>query len=136
MADVAALSTGVLVRVAEFLKKVPPEQLEALASGEAKLEIVGVRSRAAASRAKAAAPSDVDSAEVRQRLAGFTSVADATRYLDGLGLKAAGLKALAAELGVPVAARDTMAKVRDAIVRAKVGAVLDADAIRNQAAGS
>jgi hypothetical protein len=134
MADVAALSAGVLVQVGEFLKRVPPEQLEALASGEAKLEIVGVRSRATTSRAKAA-PSPVDGAEVRQRLAGFGNVADATRYLDGLGLTAVDLKALAAELGVRVASKDTKPQIRDAIVRAKVGAVLDAEAVRNQAAG-
>jgi hypothetical protein len=135
MADVAALSAGVLMQVGEFLKRVPPEQLEALASGEAKLEIVGVRSRATTSRAKAA-PSTVDSAEVRQRLAGFTSVADATRYLDGLGLTVAGLKALAGEFGIRVASKDKKDQIRDAIVRAKVGAVLDAEAIRNQAAGN
>jgi hypothetical protein len=133
MADVAALSAGVLLRVAEFLKTLPAQDLDALAEGTAKLEVVG-RGRAG-TRPRAAAASTVDRAEVRQRLAGFTSVADATRYVDSLGLLAAPLRALAADLGVTVPAKATKVQIRDAIVRAHVGDVLNSEAIRRQATG-
>lgn len=65
----------------------------------------------------------------------FTSVADATRYLDGLRLLVAPLRALARDLGVTVPAKATKDQTRDAIVRARVGDVLNSEAIRRQAAG-
>ncbi len=136
MADVAALSAGVLTRVAEFLKTLSAEDLDALANGGAKLEIVGRTTRATGARSRAAAaPSTVDAAEVRSRLAGFGSSADATRYLDSLNLQLAPLKTLAADLGVTLSGRPTKAAVRDAIVRAHVGDVLNSEAIRRQATG-
>jgi hypothetical protein len=133
MADVAALSASVLLRVAELLKSLPAEQLEDLAAGTAKLAVVPKGGRVAAR--KAPTPSTVDSVEVRRMLAGFTSVADAARYLDGLGLKLAERKALAADLGVTLVGRATLVSVRDAIVKAYVADVLNSEAIRRQAAG-
>jgi hypothetical protein len=132
MADVAALSASVLLRVAELLKTLPADQLEDLAAGTAKLEVVPKGGRPAR---KVAAPSAVDTAEVRRMLASFTSIADAARYLDGLGLKLPERKALAADLGVTLVGRATLVSVRDAIVKAYVGDVLNSEAIRRQAAG-
>ena len=133
MADVAALSASVLLRVAELLKTLPADQLEDLAAGTAKLEVVPKGGRAASRNA--ATPSTVDIAEVRRMLGSFTSVADAARYLDGLGLKLPERKALAADLGVTLVGRATLASVRDAIVKAYVGDLLNSEAIRRQAAG-
>ena len=133
MADVAALSASVLLRVAEFLKTLPADQLEDLAAGAAKLEVVPKGGRQPSR--KAPAPSTVDTAEVRRMLSGFTSVADAARYLDGLGLRLPERKALAADLGVTLVGRATLVSVRDAIVKAYVGDVLNSEAIRRQAAG-
>jgi hypothetical protein len=135
MADTAALTASVLTRVAEFLKSLPADQLDDLAAGTAKLAVVPKGGRVAASRRAAPTPSTVDAEEVRRMLGGFTTVADAARYVDGLRLTAAPLKALAADLGVTVAARATKDQVRDAIVRAYVGDVLNSEAIRRQAAG-
>ena len=132
MADVAALSATVLLRVAEFLKTLPADQLDDLANGVAKLEVVPKGGRRVAP-AKAA-PSTVDVDEVRRLLGTFTSVADATRYLDGLKLTVAALKSLAAALQVSLPAKVVKNDVRDAIVRAYVGDVLNAEAIRRQAA--
>ena len=132
MADVAALSATVLLRVAEFLKTLPADQLDDLAGGVAKLELVpkGGRRPAAAK----AAPSTVDGEEARQLLASFTSVAAATRYLDGMKLTVAALRSLAAGLGVSLPAKAVKNDIRDAIVRAYVGDVLNSEAIRRQAA--
>lgn len=135
MADVAALSAAVLVKVGDFIRKLPADQLEALADGEAKLELVPKGGRPATTRSRAAAAPAVDAGEVGERLRGFGSVADATRYLDSLGLLVAGLRTLASALNVTVGAKATKVQVRDAIVRAYVGDVLNADAIRRQAAG-
>lgn len=132
MADVAALSASVLLRVAELLKTLPADQLEDLAAGTAKLEVVPKGGRPAR---KAPAASTVDTAEVRRMLGSFTSIADAARYLDGLGLKLPERKALAADLGVTLVGRATLVSVRDAIVKAYVGDVLNSEAIRRQAAG-
>ena len=41
MADPAELTHEVLLRVAEFLRKLPASQLASLASGDARLELVG-----------------------------------------------------------------------------------------------
>jgi hypothetical protein len=136
MADVAALSAAVLVKVAEFLRKLPADALEDLVAGEAKLELVPKGGRPAPRSRAATAQSTVDSAEVRRVLGTFSTVADAARYLDGLGLKLPERKALAADLGVTLTGRATLASVRDAIVRAYVGDVLNSDAIRRQAAAS
>lgn len=135
MADVAALSAAVLVKVGDFIRKLPADQLEALVNGEAKLELVPKGGRPATTRSRAAAAPAVDAGEVGERLRGFTSVADATRYLDTLPGTVPQLKALAKALGVTVASSATKPRVRDAIVRAYVGDVLNADAIRRQAAG-
>jgi len=132
MADVAALSATVLLRVAEFLKTLPADQLDDLANGVAKLEVVPKGGRRAAP--VKAAPSTVDVEEVRRLLATVTSVADATRYLDGLKLTVAALKSLAGELRVSLPAKALKNDVRDAIVRAYVGDVLNSEAIRRQAA--
>jgi hypothetical protein len=134
MADVAALSATVLLRVAEFLKTLPADQLDDLANGVAKLEVVPKGGRVAKTAA-AKAPSTVDVDEVRRLLGTFTSVADATRYLDGLKLGVPALKSLAAELRVTLPAKALKNDVRDAIVRAYVGDVLNSEAIRRQAAG-
>ena len=40
MSDSAELTHDILLRVAEFLRKLPPDQLEELASGNAHLQVV------------------------------------------------------------------------------------------------
>lgn len=134
MADVAALSASVLLRVAELLKTLTADQLEELAAGTAKLAVVPKGGRGA-TRPAATAPSTVDTAEVRRMLATVTTVADATRYLDGLPLTAAPFKALAKDLGVTLVSKDSKTAARDKIVRAYVSDVLNSEAIRRQAAG-
>ncbi len=129
MSDVATLSADVLISVAAFLKTLPADQLDDLAAGTAKLEVVPKGGRRVPS-GRTKAVSTVDAAEVRQALGGFTTRADATRYVDGLGLLLPGLKQLAGDLGVTLVGRATKAGVRDAIVQAYVGDVLNSDAIR------
>ncbi|MFY1636302.1 hypothetical protein ACN27F_24020 [Solwaraspora sp. WMMB335] len=131
MTSTADLTHAVLIRVAEFLRTVPPEQLAALADGSSRLTIVGVGQAAApsgqtraakarATRAEPAAPA-VDVERVRADLATIDDRTAAGRYLDDLRLKAADLRALAKELGVAVPSRATKATIQQSIVQATVG---------------
>ena len=142
----AELSAGVLFRVAEFLKKLPADQLAELASGAARLEVVpegaiivppgaGIgtpRTRKATARVAKPAPV-VDIERARADLRAFGDRAAATRYLDDLKLGKSALKDLAKELGVTVRSKDNMADIRDAIVQRFVGSRLAAEAVSRPA---
>jgi hypothetical protein len=130
--DPADLTHAVLLRVAEFLRKLPVEQLADLAEGTAKLEVVPKGGRPAPSR-PAAAKSSVPVDQVRTELATLADRAEATRYLDGLKLTVAGLRALAGELNIAVPSKSNKAEVRDTIVFWTVGRRLDSAAVSRPA---
>ena len=140
----AELSAGVLLRVADFLKKLPADQLADLASGTARLEVVPKGASAGSGSAKkTAAPRAVkaptqraakiapvvDAERVRADLRAIGDRAAAARYLDDLGLNVPPLKSLAKELGVAVGSRARRDEVRDAIVQRFVGGRLAAEAV-------
>lgn len=130
----ADLAHAVLLRVAEFIRGLPADQLAALADGTAKLEIAGrgTRSRAAASRTRAPAAT-VSAEKVRADLTTIGDRAAATRYLDDLRLTVAQLKALAKELGIAVPSRATKPAVLHEIVQWTIGRRLDSAAISRPA---
>lgn len=129
MQESAELTHGVLVRVAEFLRKLPADQLAELASGDARLEVVpkGARIAAAptrAARAPAELPRPVE--EIHQTLRGIGDRTAARRYLTvDLKLTVPQLKALAGALHL--AATGTKAKLVDGIVESVVGRQQDAE---------
>ena len=131
MTDSAELTHAVLVRVADFLRKLPAEQLADLAEGTAKLELVP-RGGRPASRA-AAANSGVPVDQVRIQLATMDDRAVATRYLDGLKLTVATLRSLAGELNIAVPSKATKNDVRDTIIHWTVGRRLDSAAVSRPA---
>jgi len=141
-ADSAELTHEVLLRVAEFLRKLPAEQLAELAAGSAHLEVVS-RSPSEAARRSARLP-------VRERtvpaqlprpieqigtdLSNLVDRAAAVSYLDDLRLSVAQLRSLAAGLGIAVSSKATKAQARDTIVQWTVGRRADASILSRPAA--
>lgn len=122
MTDSAELTHEVLLRVAEFLRKLPADQLHDLANGTAKLEIVRPTSRRLPVREKTLAvalPRPVD--EVSAKLSSLSDRAAAARYLDDLQLTLAQLRSLALALGITVPSKATKLQARDTIIQWTVG---------------
>ena len=126
MSESAELTHEVLLRVAEFLRKLPTRQLQDIAAGTAKLEVVRPTARKLPTRervAPAQLPRPVE--EIGSKLAGLTDRAAAARYLDDLSLTVAQLRSLALALGIAVASKATKAQARDTIVQWTVGRRID-----------
>lgn len=133
MSDSAELTHDVLLRVAEFLRKLPPEQLEDLASGSAHLEVVSRSPLAAVRRQRLPVRERTPTVEMPRPieqigadLAGFTDRATAASYLDELKLSVAQLRSLAAGLGIAVSSKATKLQARDTIIQWTVGRRADA----------
>jgi hypothetical protein len=126
VSESAELTHEVLLRVAEFLRKLPARQLQDIASGTAKLEVVRPTTRKLPTRDRVTPvqlPRPVD--EIGSKLAGLTDRAAAARYLDDLSLTAAQLRSLALALGIAVTSKATKAQARDTIVQWTVGRRVD-----------
>jgi hypothetical protein len=123
--DPADLTHGVLLRVAEFLRKLPADQLAELADGTAKLQVVP-KTRAPA---RAAKPAPVTSQEVRAALTQIGDRAAARRWLEDQRLTVPQLVTLARELGIAIAAKPRKDVALDQIVQWTIGRRLDSAAI-------
>ncbi|MBX7266950.1 hypothetical protein KIF24_13545 [Micromonospora sp. Llam7] len=148
MTSPADLSHAVLLRVADFLRTLPADQLAALADGSARLQLAAtgataatrdrpagapVGTRATGRTAKTAPALSVDPERVRADLAAIDDRTAAGRYLDDLRLTVPQLKALARQLGIAVPSRATKPDVRRDIVQWTVGRRLDSSAISRPA---
>jgi hypothetical protein len=130
--DSAELTHEVLLRVAEFLRKLPTEQLEHLADGTASLEVVPRQPIAQARRrlpVRASTPliplpRSVDA--IGADLADLVDRAAAAKYLDDLRLSVAQLRSLATGLGIAVSSKATKSQARDTIIQWTVGRRADA----------
>jgi hypothetical protein len=124
----AELTHEVLLRVAEFLRKLPAKQLEHLADGTARLEVVEKppkhRLPARSKTPTVDLPKPID--EIGTALASFVDRGQAVVYLDDLHLTVAQLRSLAAGLGIAVPSKATKAQARDTIVQWTVGRRADA----------
>ncbi|MFY1700734.1 hypothetical protein ACN28G_03125 [Micromonospora sp. WMMA1923] len=127
MSDPADLAHAVLLRVAEFVRALPADQLAALADGTAKLAVID-KARPAARPAAAASPG-VDTDRVRADLAAIGDRAAGARYLADLKLTVAKLRALARELGITVPSKAKKAEIEQDILQWTVGRRLDSAAI-------
>jgi hypothetical protein len=121
----------VLLRVADFLRKLPSEQLEDLASGSASLEVVAKqpiepRRRLPVRAATAPVPLPRPIELIGGDLASLQERAAAAAYLDDLKLSVAQLRSLALGLGIAVSSKATKAQARDTIVQWTVGRRADA----------
>ncbi len=118
-------TADLLIRVAEFLRKLPADHLDALASGEARLEVVFKNVRPP----KSAAVLSVSPEQVNLDLKSLPTRHDAQQYLNGLRLKRPELAALATALEVPFTSKDSASNIITKIVEQKVGQRLDVEAI-------
>jgi hypothetical protein len=127
----AELTHGVLLKIAEFVRKLPKDQLEDLATGAAKLELVPKGGRQAPVRkAKPALPRPAE--EIRATLEGIGDRVAARRYLEtDLKLTIAGLQALGAAFHITV--RSRKAQALDDVVEWAVGRSQDADIVARRA---
>ena len=133
MTEPADLAHDVLIRAAEFIRRLPADQLADLASGEAKLELVpkgGRRVPATRTARAGGAALPRPSAEILDTMKAIGDRAAARRYLAvDLKLTVAQLRQLAAEFGVTVGSKDKKDEVVFNIVEWAVGRGLDADVI-------
>jgi len=129
----AELTHDVLLRVAEFLRRLPSDQLQDLATGNAKLEVVRPTSRRIPSGRRLPTREPVPPAdlprpvnEISAKLSSLVDRASAVRYIDDLHLSSAQLRSLALALGISVPSKATKAQARDTIVQWTVGRRADA----------
>ncbi len=132
MTDPADLAHAVLLKVADFVRKLPAGQLRDLADGTAKLELVPRGGRAPVQPRRPVEPT-VDAARIRADLAGFGDMAAARQYLLDLKLTVAKLQALAKDLGISVPSRPKKDQLVQAIVQWTVGRRLDSESISRPA---
>jgi hypothetical protein len=137
------MTHDVLLRVAEFLRKLPSEQLRGLAAGTARLQVVAKPAIAARSsgplpvrEATAPVPLPRPAEEIGATLAALSDRAEAASHLDQLTLTVAQLRSLAKALGIAVASKATKAQTRDTIVQWTVGRRVDAVILGRPAASS
>jgi hypothetical protein len=131
MTESAELTHEVLLRVAEFLRKLPSEQLQDLASGSASLEVVTKqpieprrRLPVRAATAPVAMPRPIE--KIGADLSNLQERAAAAAYLDDLKLSVAQLRSLALGLGIAVSSKATKVQARDTIIQWTVGRRADA----------
>ncbi|RKR87569.1 hypothetical protein BDK92_1849 [Micromonospora pisi] len=142
MTSPADLSHAVLLRVAEFIRTLPADQLADLAGGRIRLQLTEepatgtaapartARTRTTATRTTATpTPPPVSAEQVRADLVSIGDRVAATRYLDDLRLKVTELRVLARELGITVSSRATKPAVVQEIVQWTVGRRLASEAI-------
>lgn len=117
-------TASLLARVAEFLRTLKPEELEALEAGEARLQVVFKTQRVAKPVALT-----LDVARIEADLKALPDRASALQYLRDRRLKRVELMELARQLNVPVATKETTVAILSKIVEQKVGFRADSDAI-------
>lgn len=124
---------AVLLRVSEFLKSLPADQLDDLIAGTAKLQVVSKGARPAA-RATAKPPAvSVSPDQIREELTTKSDTAGATQYIDSLKLTVPQLRALAKELDITLPSKATKPEVVRQIVQWTVGRRLASETISRPA---
>jgi hypothetical protein len=127
--DAADLTHAVLLKVAEFIRKLPTDQLNDLAEGTAKLELVPKGGRPA----RAGSTPTIAVEQIRADLVAIDDTAAAQRYLADLKLTVAALRALAKELAISVPSKATKDELLRTIVQWTVGRRRDAEAVSRPA---
>ncbi len=128
MTDPADLTHAVLLKVAQFIRTLPADQLNDLAEGTAKLELVPKGGRPVR-QPRAAAKSAVSVDQVRADLDAIGDRAAAARYLLDLRLTVPQYKDLAKELGIAVKSSAKKDEAIQALVQWTVGRRTDSDVL-------
>jgi hypothetical protein len=124
VSEPSGLSSAVLLRVADFLRDLPADQLTALARGDVSLAVVAAPSAQPSPVRAITLP--VAAPTIRAALTALTDRASAARYLDDLRLTTSQLRSLARELGLAVSSSAGKSAIRDTIVQWTVGRRVDA----------
>jgi hypothetical protein len=124
VSEPSGLSSAVLLRVADFLRDLPADQLTALARGDVSLAVVAAPSAQPSPVRAITLP--VAAPSIRAALTALTDRASAARYLDDLRLTTSQLRSLARELGLAVSSSAGKSAIRDTIVQWTVGRRVDA----------
>jgi hypothetical protein len=134
MSDTPKQSLAVLRQIAEFLEGLPPDQVDDLAEGRARLTLIPwgssvplVPAKRPTRKAAHPAASTVDATEVAAQVEAATSRDHAQAILNPL--KVADLKAVAASLRIAGAAGTKSALIKQ-MVELTAGARLSGDALR------
>lgn len=128
MTDTAALAHQVLLQVADFLRKLPAEELEGLATGGSKLEVVPKGGRRPVARKSAPAALPRPASEILATARGIGDRAAVRRYLEtDLKLTVPKLLLLADEWQVTV--RKLKAEILNDLVEWLVGRTADSNAV-------
>jgi hypothetical protein len=132
VSDRAELAHGVLVRVAEFLRRLPVDQLAALADGSAKLGVVP-KGGHRPPRPAAARPLPLPAEQVQAELTRIGERGAGRRWLEDQRLTVAQLRELARQLDISVPSKATKAVLLDQLVQWTIGRRLDSAAISRPA---
>ena len=130
------LTHTLLVHVADFLKKLPTDQVHDLLHGEARLAVIPKGARVgtgATSRTSRSAAPAADFAQVAADLSRINDRAAGTQYLKDLKLTVAQLKQLCKELDIAVSSSARKDDYVTTIVGLLVGRRADSDAMQRHA---
>lgn len=133
MTQPADLAHEVLIRVAEFIRRVPAEQLAELASGESRLDVVPKGGRVPRARKAVDDTLPLPAQEIAAMMRDIADRTAARRYLEDLKLTIPKLKRLAADLGIPT--KEPKPRMLTDIVEWAIGRRLDSQAISRAGAG-
>ena len=133
VSDPAELAHRVLLQVADFLRKLPADQLAELADGNAKLEVVPKGGRPARSTRAPARPAPVTAEQVRAELAAIGDRGAGRRWLADQRLTVLQLRDLARQLGVSVLSKARKDELLDQIVQSTIGRRLDFETLSRPA---
>jgi hypothetical protein len=128
----------VLVQLADQVRKLPPDLIQQLYDGSARIEIVPKGGRPASSgrassSSRRTAKAALDVELVRSDLSKINDRAAANRYVGDLNLTGPDLVALADALGISIARKPAKTKAVEVIVQWTVGRRIDSDAISRPA---
>jgi hypothetical protein len=126
MSDIVDISVALLRKFAEFTKKLTPDQLAAVASGELRFGLLDGPLR----KTPPSKPM-VNIEQLAATLSTMTSRAAASDHIDGLGLTVPMLKETAKALGVSIIGVTKKDAIRDRIVEHTVGFRLNSNTIQD-----
>jgi hypothetical protein len=133
VSDPAELTHRVLLRVADFLHKLPADQLAELADGGARLAVVRKGARVVSTTRAAAKPPPVTAEQVRAELAAIGDRGAGRRWLADQGLTVPQLRDLARQLGIALPAKVRKDDALDQVGQSVIGRRLDFETLSRPA---
>lgn len=133
MSEPVELTHRILLRVADFLRTVPADELAELADGSARLEVVPAGGRPAPRTRVVAKPPPVTAEQVRAELTTIGDRGAGRRWLEDQKLTVPQLRAVAKDLGISVPAKAKRDEVLGQLVQSVIGRRLDFESLSRPA---